>query len=183
MKQYMKLLPVLALGLAMGSCVDDAILPYSVEKPENVAQYEYLKDYNVLKSYIDRSQHPNFKLGLAAAVSDFVKHGVVYETVTTNFDEMTAGNAMKYASIVGDDGTMNFSTVSSFVDEAKAAGITIYGHTLAWHAQQNLTYLNGLIADKEIEVNPSDKEEKQDAYVQAILSMLWDTSLSLRMVA
>ena len=24
MKQYMKLLPVLALGLAMGSCVDDA---------------------------------------------------------------------------------------------------------------------------------------------------------------
>ena len=165
MKQYMKLLPVLALGLAMGSCVDDAILPYSVEKPENVAQYEYLKDYNVLKSYIDRSQHPNFKLGLAAAVSDFVKHGVVYETVTTNFDEMTAGNAMKYASIVGDDGTMNFSTVSSFVDEAKAAGITIYGHTLAWHAQQNLTYLNGLIADKEIEVNPSDKEEKQDAYV------------------
>ena len=165
MKQYMKLLSVLALGLAMGSCVDDAILPYSVEKPENVAQYEYLKDYNVLKSYIDRSQYPNFKLGLAAAVSDFVKHGVVYETVTTNFDEMTAGNAMKYASIVGDDGTMNFSTVSSFVDEAKAAGITIYGHTLAWHAQQNLTYLNGLIADKEIEVNPSDKEEKQDAYV------------------
>lgn len=165
MKQYMKLLSVLALGLAMGSCVDDAILPYSVEKPEDVAQYEYLKDYNVLKSYIDRSQHPNFKLGLAAAVSDFVKHGVVYETVTTNFDEMTAGNAMKYASIVGDDGTMNFSTVSSFVDEAKAAGITIYGHTLAWHAQQNLTYLNGLIADKEIEVNPSDKEEKQDAYV------------------
>ena len=51
MKQYMKLLSVLALGLAMGSCVDDAILPYSVEKPENVAQYEYLKDYNVLKSY------------------------------------------------------------------------------------------------------------------------------------
>ena len=76
MKQYMKLLPVLAL--VMGSCVDDAILPYSVEKPENVTQYEYLKDYNVLKSYIDRSQHPNFKLGAAAAVSDFVKHGVVY---------------------------------------------------------------------------------------------------------
>ena len=44
MKQYMKLLSVLALGLAMGSCVDDAILPYSVEKPEDVAQYEYLKD-------------------------------------------------------------------------------------------------------------------------------------------
>ena len=82
-----------------------------------------------MKSYIDRSQHPNFKLGLAASVSDFVQQGVVYEAVTTNFDEMTAGNAMKYASVVADDGTMNFSTVSNFVDVAKAAGITIYGHT------------------------------------------------------
>lgn len=165
MRQYMKLFSVLALGWVMEACVDDSIVPYSVEKPESVAQYEYLKDFNVLKSYIDRNRHPNFKLGLAAAVSDFVKHGVVYETVTTNFDEMTAGNAMKYASVVGDDGTMNFSTVSSFVDEAKAAGITIYGHTLGWHAQQNLTYLNGLIADEEIEIDPDEMEEKQDAYV------------------
>ena len=161
MKRYMKLLPVLALGLAMGSCVDDAILPYPVEKPESIAQYEYLNNYDVLKSYIDRTKYPNFKLGLAAAVNDFVQHGVVYEAVTTNFDEMTAGNAMKYASVVNDEGVMNFSTVSNFVDEAKAAGITIYGHTLAWHSQQNMTYLNGLIADKEME---GELEEIQDAY-------------------
>lgn len=77
---------------------------------------------------------------------------------------MTAGNAMKYASVVADDGTMNFSTVSNFVETAKAAGITIYGHTLGWHAQQNMTYLNGLIADKEIEFDPGDMEEVQDAY-------------------
>lgn len=101
---------------------------------------------------------------MAASVSDFVQKGVVYEAVTTNFDEMTAGNAMKYASVVADDGTMNFSTVSNFVETAKAAGITIYGHTLGWHAQQNMTYLNGLIADKEIEFDPGDMEEVQDAY-------------------
>lgn len=71
---------------------------------------------------------------------------------------------MKYASVVADDGTMNFSTVSNFVETAKAAGITIYGHTLGWHAQQNMTYLNGLIADKEIEFDPGDMEEVQDAY-------------------
>lgn len=164
MKQYMKLLPVLALGMVVESCVDDAILPYSVQKPTSVAQYEYLNNYDVLKSYLDRAKNPNFKLGLAASVSDFVQQGVVYEAVTTNFDEMTAGNAMKYASVVADDGTMNFSTVSNFVDVAKAAGITIYGHTLGWHAQQNMTYLNGLIADKEITVDPGDMEVVQDAY-------------------
>lgn len=164
MNQYIKLLPALALGMSMASCVDDAILPYTVEKPTSIAQYEYLNSYDVLKSYIDRAKNPNFKLGLAASVSDFVQKGVVYEAVTTNFDEMTAGNAMKYASVVADDGTMNFSTVSNFVETAKAAGITIYGHTLGWHAQQNMTYLNGLIADKEIEFDPGDMEEVQDAY-------------------
>ena len=155
MKQYMKLLPVLALGMVVESCVDDAILPYSVQKPTSVAQYEYLNNYDVLKSYLDRAKNPNFKLGLAASVSDFVQQGVVYEAVTTNFDEMTAGNAMKYASVVADDGTMNFSTVSNFVDVAKAAGITIYGHTLGWHAQQNMTYLNGLIASTVVPADPS----------------------------
>ena len=161
----MKLLPVLALGMVVESCVDDALLPYSVQKPTSVAQYEYLNNYDVLKSYLDRAKNPNFKLGLAASVNDFVQQGVVYEAVTTNFDEMTAGNAMKYASVVADDGTMNFSTVSNFVDVAKAAGITIYGHTLGWHAQQNMTYLNGLIADKEITVDPGDAEEVNDVYV------------------
>ena len=110
----MKLLPVLALGMVVESCVDDALLPYSVQKPTSVAQYEYLNNYDVLKSYLDRAKNPNFKLGLAASVSDFVQQGVVYEAVTINFDEMTAGNAMKYASVVADDGTMNFSTVSKF---------------------------------------------------------------------
>ena len=68
----------------------------------------------------------------------------------SNFDEMTAGNEMKYASCVSDDGTMNFYNVANFVNEAKAAGMTIYGHTLGWHSQQNIKYLNSLIADKEV---------------------------------
>lgn len=40
--------------------------------------------------------------------------------------------------------------------------MTIYGHTLAWHSQQNKTYLSKLIADKEIPVDPSQKVEKTD---------------------
>lgn len=155
MKRYMKLLSMIALGLSIGSCVDDAVLPYEVQKPESIAQYEYLNAYDVLKSYIDRSKYPNFKLGTGITASDFNKKGIAYELVTTNFDEMTAGNAMKYASCVSDEGTMNFNTVSDFVQTAKEAGITIYGHTLAWHAQQNNKYLNGLIADKVIPVDPS----------------------------
>lgn len=40
--------------------------------------------------------------------------------------------------------------------------MTIYGHTLAWHSQQNKTYLSKLIADKEIPVDPSQKVETTD---------------------
>lgn len=61
-----------------------------------------------------------------------------------------------------DDGSMDFSLVKEFVKNAKDAGLTIYGHTLAWHAQQPNKYLNGLIADKEIEVDPGAKVEKTD---------------------
>ena len=32
--------------------------------------------------------------------------------------------------------------------------MTIYGHTLAWHSQQNNKYLNSLIADKELDLDP-----------------------------
>lgn len=162
MKRYLNFLPALAWVFATASCVDDAVLPYAVKKPESIAQYEYLNDYNVLKSYIDRSKYPDFKLGLAVDASDFINKGAIYETVTTNFDEMTAGNAMKYSWCVGDDGSMNFSTVSKFVEMARAAGVTIYGHTLAWHAQQNNKYLNSLIKDKELEVDPDAKVEVED---------------------
>ena len=164
MKQYIKLFPMLALTAAVAvSCVDDEVLPFDVAKPESIAQYEYLNNYDVLKSYVDRTAHPGFHLGGAIAATDFNTKGVIYELIRTNFDEMTAGNEMKYASCVSDDGSMNFSTVTSFVETAKEAGVTIYGHTLAWHSQQNLNYLNGLIADQVIEGEPADPIEVEDA--------------------
>lgn len=88
--------------------------------------------YDALKTYIDRSANPNFKLGAGITVSEFLERGLVYSMASTNFDEVTAGNAMKYSSCVSDDGSMDFAQVRNFVDAAKGAGLTIYGHTLAW---------------------------------------------------
>ncbi len=134
----------------LASCVDTEIADVTVAKPESIAQYEYLNDYAPLKSYIDRAANPDFKLGLALAANEFCEGGLVFRLAEANFDEVTAGNAMKYASCVNDKGEMNFETVDKFVTAAQAAGITIYGHTLAWHAQQNNKYLNSLIKDKEL---------------------------------
>ena len=153
--KYHRILFLAAALTGLASCAVDPLKEYEVEKPQDIAQYEYLNDYDVLKNYVDRTASPDFKLGAALAAGDFTSGGQVYALAVSNFDEMTAGNEMKYASIVGDKGDMNFDTVRNFVDAASGAGMTIYGHTLAWHSQQNNKYLNSLIADREIEVDPN----------------------------
>ena len=148
----------LALLFISVSCADDKFVDFKTEKPESIAQYEYLNAYDVLKTYIDRSTHPNFKLGVGVAANDFLKGEMVRSVAVANFDEVVAGNAMKYASIVADDGSMDFGTVTKFVEAAKTAGLTVYGHTLCWHSQQNNKWLNSLIADKEVEIDPDAKK-------------------------
>ncbi len=165
MKYYNKILLTAASLAVLASCADDGILEFSTEKPASIAQLEYLNDYGVLKSYVDRSANPNFKLGTGVEAGDYNAKSMVYSLVTSNFDEITAGNAMKYNSCVKDNGFMDFGTVESFVKNARNAGISIYGHTLVWHSQQNNKYLNGLIADKEIEVDPDAKLDVEDYVV------------------
>lgn len=153
MKHTKKILGTMLLtaaAVAVTSCVDDSKLLFAFEKPASIAGMEYLNEYDALKTYVNSSANPNFKLGIALTADDYIAGGLVTRLANSNFQEMTAGNAMKYASCVADDGTMNFGTVEKFVAAAKAGGLTIYGHTLAWHAQQNNKYLNSLIKDKEL---------------------------------
>ena len=153
--------------LALSSCADDKFSEFRTDMTQNKKDYLYLNNYEPLKKYVQDLKdagkcNPDFKLGVALAAADFNEQGIVYCLAGSNFDEMTAGNAMKYASCVDNKGVMNFGNVSSFVANAKDAGLTIYGHTLAWHSQQNNKYLNSLIADKEIKVDPSQKVDKVD---------------------
>ena len=94
-------------------------------------------------------------MGVGVAANDFLKGEMVRSVAVANFDEVVAGNAMKYASIVADDGSMDFGTVTKFVEAAKTSGLTVYGHTLCWHSQQNNKWLNSLIANKPKPVDPS----------------------------
>jgi GH35 family endo-1,4-beta-xylanase len=132
--------------VALASCADDGRLDFIVEKPETIKELEYLKDYDVLKSYIDRTANPNFKLGAGVSVADFNKQEVDYSLLASNFDEMTAGWEMKHGGVVQNDGSLSLGNVKSFVDLASKAGMTVFGHTLCWHSNQNAKYLNSTIA-------------------------------------
>ncbi len=146
---------------------------YAVEKPEDMVQYEYLNAYKPLKEYIDRASHPGFLLGTGVSAPEYLKGENVYLLTNSNFDQVTAGNAMKYASVVADDGTMNFGTVHDFVSAATEAGMQVYGHTLCWHEQQNVKWLNSLIADKEIAFDPNERLEVEDAVADFSKGAQW----------
>ena len=157
MKVNKYIISALVCPFVLGSCADWDDWKYDVEKPQTIAQYEYLNDYAPLKEYLDRDAHPGFKVSAALGADEFNQQGPLFRLAAHNFDEIVAGNAMKMASCVNDQGVMDFSKVSSFVRAAEDAGLTVYGHTLAWHAQQPRKWLEKLIADKELDVDPDQK--------------------------
>ncbi len=129
-----------------------AYAQYNYEKGDpSKPSHAYLKDYGNLKDYINYDKYPNFKLAVGTTASEYNQKGNVYRMTNANFTETVAGNAMKMASCVRSDGSMNFSTVTSYVNNATAAGLVVYGHTLAWHSQQPIAWLSSLIKDKPAE--------------------------------
>lgn len=165
--RFGRFLMMIILPLGLVSC--DPMLTPDLEDPDNTQTidpkptvpaptepkpevdpedpYADLSLYDDLKNYVNRSEFPNFRLGAAIDAGAFLRKTEMYDLAVSNFDEMTADNAMKYASVVGNDGSMNFTQVRNFLNLAQEAGLTVYGHTLAWHSQQRPQYLNGLIAD------------------------------------
>ena len=140
---------VSALGaMLLASCADHFDQNFETVRPGKEAQYGYLEQYDALKEYI--KDRPNFHLGIGTAVDEYNTKELVYALTNSNFKETVAGNAMKMSSCVADDGSMNFDKVSEYVKNATDAGLSVYGHTLAWHAQQPNKYLKRLIADKEL---------------------------------
>ena len=173
----MKALYMATAVYMLSACANTDIPYFSIEKPNTVAAREYLKDYGVLKSYVDRTKSPSFKLGAALSASDFNKQDLEYAVAIENFDELVTGNAFKYASVVKDDGSMDFGTITKFVQTATAAGATVYGHTLCWHSQQNITYLKSLIT------SPNTVNHVLHAQTPEAKTNIWDWNMSLALNA
>lgn len=166
----MKLLNILTLGatsaalvLAAGCADDFDTNGFKVDQPQETAQYEYLQAYGPLKSYVNRSGvGPMFRLGGALDASEMNKRGLVYALAVANYDEVTFGNHMKHNFVMNADGAMDFGTIRSAIETARNGGLKIFGHTLCWHSQQQGKYLLSLLKDKEIEVDPDQKNEVLD---------------------
>ena len=172
--------------LALSSCADDKFSEYRTDMTKNLKDYQYLNNYEPLKKYVEDMKaagkcNPDFKLGIALGAADFNKQELVYCLAGSNFNEMTAGNAMKMASCVKDDGSMDFSTVKEFVKNAQDADMTIYGHTLAWHSQAANKYLNNLIKDKELPPDPNGGNKYLEIACGEAGANQWDKQINYKL--
>lgn len=144
--------PLIAGSLLVTGCYDEKMdwhtpadhgavvsseIPLSLA--EEIANYDYIKKY--MEQYM-----PNVPLGLGIGADKYLTDSAYASVASANFQMFTPGNAMKHASVVKNDGSLNLATVSQFLTKTAEDGISVYGHNFIWHTQQNSTYLKSLIA-------------------------------------
>lgn len=146
MKKILRL-SLYVTGFMLGtSCADYDPLEFKAEKPETIALQEELSIYSHLKDYVNRDAYPKFKLGAGMSLSEYTAKGVMHRLLNNNFDEVTLGYEMKHGAIVQSNGSLALTNVKNLYELAEESNLSIFGHTLCWHANQNASYLNGLLA-------------------------------------
>ena len=139
---------LIVLSVSMNSCYDTKMEwedPYShpAAKDLPLPLQEAISRYDVLKAY---STTANFKLGAGIGLDMYQNNETFRNIVNANFNDITPGNEMKQSALMNSKGELDFTKVDKVVDQLKSAGMSIYGHALVWHQQQQAAYLNSLIA-------------------------------------
>lgn len=146
MKNLYKIAISVALAVVMASCTKHELADFYVDRPASFADQEIIDAYQPLKEYLKGETLANFKFGVALSLSEYVNKGVKNRLANSNFNEIVLGYEMKHGAVVQSDGKLDLINVKALLATAKSAGISVYGHTLCWHANQNATYLNSIIA-------------------------------------
>ena len=145
----------MASAMLLTSC-DDQIMEWGRPAGEGevttaeipLAVKEVLANYEPIKTYAAQYT-PNMVVGLgfsAAMYNESASTGTAYKNLADeNFQMFTPGNALKMDAIVGNSGTMTWTTVDQML-ENMPSDVKLYGHNFIWYQQQAQTYLKSLIA-------------------------------------
>lgn len=80
-------------------------------------------------------------MGFAINNTSFFNNSAYRNLVLREVTSVTPENELKYNAIVQNDGSYNFTTADALINNASASGLQVFGHVLAWHSQQNATFL------------------------------------------
>lgn len=85
-----------------------------------------------------------FSVGLAVDYTQYMNDAAYAALVAREANNVTFGYHMKHGAVVKNDGSFDFTQTDQMANKASTAGLWIYGHTLAWHQNQNGNYLRSL---------------------------------------
>lgn len=150
--KYLKYILFIGLFTSIfSSCYDDKMEWIDRESDLTVADLplplqEKIARYGALKTYLEGQFSAGFKFGVGINLDEFVSDSEIFDLVNENFNDITIGYDMKHGPVMGADGKIKTANLDRFFKKLKGTGMSLYGHTLVWHSNQNASYLNSLIA-------------------------------------
>ena len=118
--------------------------------PSVVPQYT---DLGPVKSYLDRSAHPNMSLGTQIKLKDFNDQALYHAAAMSNFDDVYFGTDLMSGKIINAKGSMNFISMNTMVSHAKEIGATVFGSPIAANSNQPDDWFKYLTSPIEIIVD------------------------------
>ena len=85
-------------------------------------------------------------IGAEYTYSEYAMDDSLRVVLKRDFETVTFGNEMKQDQIMGPGGELTFYRADEMAGWADDCGLKLFGHTLAWHNQQQSDYMNSLVA-------------------------------------
>jgi len=136
-----------AISSLFPACSEFEKREFSIDKPQSLIDQEARDAYKELKTYVNYSNQPNFKLGVElnlATVADSTS--VLYRLMRNHFDEINF-TRLNQVDFVDATGSINVSGLTSALETTKSQGMSVHAGHLVQHSNQRSTYLNTLIPD------------------------------------
>ncbi|HEV7331592.1 MAG TPA: endo-1,4-beta-xylanase [Flavisolibacter sp.] len=83
----------------------------------------------------------DFPIGVAISYAGMMNDTRYQDIVKRDFDAVTFEYNMKHGAIVNAGGGKDYSRADEMVDKVTAAGLSVFGHTLIWHQNNNGDFL------------------------------------------
>ncbi|MCM1050456.1 MAG: endo-1,4-beta-xylanase [Paenibacillus sp.] len=155
--KHIKITMAAAVALAGLTACDkdyDVTIP-TPEIPFDAEMEAALSKYDVLTEYSSRAGVP---FGVSVTPEDLAAKKLAFSIVTTNYSQVEAPGAFTPSLLMNDEGTYDYSALSTLITAAGEAGVSVFGPALCSLSNLPVDYLNAQIAPIIIPYEPVEPE-------------------------
>src|SRR5699024_8641914 len=146
-KWSMRLIICIVTSILLGSCAKFEKRDFFADKPQSLIDQEERDAYNNLKTYVDYTNQPYFRLGVELSLEDLTNNNVLYRAMQYHFDEISLTSEVSHMDAIQEDGTIRVNNIQEAMQSHTETEITTHIGHLVWHEKQAANYLNSLIED------------------------------------